>query len=113
MAIDEREVRRIARLAHLEYPRIKDRDGRWIESDEHLIDDGTLRKLAADITQILEHVRELESIDVSGVEPTSHGVPLPPLLREDEPRPGIDPEKLLEGAPSRTGDAVSVPKIVE
>jgi aspartyl-tRNA(Asn)/glutamyl-tRNA(Gln) amidotransferase subunit C len=113
MAIDGKEVRRIARLAHLEYPRLKDREGRWVEPDDHLIDDATLDKLAADITQILEHVRELESVDVEGIEPTSHGVPLLPRLREDEPHPGTDPEKLLEGAPSRTGDAVSVPKIVE
>ena len=113
MAIDEAEVRRIARLAHLEYPRVRDRDGRWVEPDEHLIDDETLRRLAADITQILEHVKELERVDVSSIDPTSHGVPLPPLMRADEPEEGIDPERLLEGVPSRAGDAVSVPKIVE
>ena len=113
MAIDEAEVRRIARLAHLEYPRVRDRDGRWVEPEEHLIDDATLKKLAADVTQILEHVKELEQLDVSSVEPTSHGVPLPPLMRPDEAEEGIDPERLLEGAPARAGDAVSVPKIVE
>jgi aspartyl-tRNA(Asn)/glutamyl-tRNA(Gln) amidotransferase subunit C len=114
MAIDEAEVRRIARLAHLEYPRVRDREGSWVEPDEHLIDDATLRKLAADITQILEHVKALSEVDVSNVEPTSHGVPLPPLFREDEPETErIDPERLLEGAPARSGGAVSVPKIVE
>ena len=104
MAIDREEVRRIARLAHLEYPR---------GSEEHLIDDETLAKLAADITQILEHVKELKELDVSNVEPTSHGVPLPPVMRDDAAVEGIDPERLLEGVPSRAGDAVSVPKIVE
>lgn len=113
MAIDEAEVRRIARLAHLEYPRVKDRTGAWVEPDEHLIDAETLRKLASDINQILEHVKQLEQVDVSNIEPTSHGVPLPPLFRADEAHEGIDPEKLLEGAPARAGEQVSVPKIVE
>jgi aspartyl-tRNA(Asn)/glutamyl-tRNA(Gln) amidotransferase subunit C len=113
MAIDKDEVRRIARLAHLEYPRVQGRDGRFEEPAEHLIEDATLERLAADLNQILDHVRELESLDTANVPPTSHPVPLASRMREDvagEPR---DPEDLLAAAPARVENAISVPRIVE
>lgn len=111
--MDRDEVRRIARLAHLEYPRVKDAGGKLVEPEEHLIDDQTLDRLAKDMDQILGYVRQLEELDVSEVEPTSHGVDLPPNMRQDVPEEGADPEALLEGAPARAEHAVSVPKIVE
>lgn len=111
--MDRDEVRRIARLAHLEYPRVRDDRGAWAEPEEHLIDDQTLDRLARDMDQILGYVRQLEEVDVSNVAPTSHGVDLPPNMREDAVEEGADPEALLQGAPARAEDAVSVPKIVE
>ncbi|MCK6550328.1 Asp-tRNA(Asn)/Glu-tRNA(Gln) amidotransferase subunit GatC [Myxococcota bacterium] len=113
MAIDRAEVRRIARLAHLEYPRVQAKDGTFVEPAEHLLDDAMLDKLAAELGQILDHVRELEAVDVEGVEPTSHGVPLPTMLREDTPGHVLTTDDALASAPARVGDGVAVPKIVE
>ena|SRR5438067_19436 len=113
MAISKEEVRRIARLAHLEYPRIQAKDGTFVEPADHLMDDAMLEKLATELGQVLDHVRQLDEVDVSNVEATSHGVPLPTRFREDVAGPGLATDKALAAAPERTGDAISVPKIVE
>lgn len=113
MPIDKEEVRRVARLAHLELPRVQDANGHWTEPSEHLIDDATLERLAKDMAQVLAYIDQLREVDVEGVEPTSHGVPLPTRLREDVGRDGLSADALLAATPARIGDAVAVPKIVE
>jgi aspartyl-tRNA(Asn)/glutamyl-tRNA(Gln) amidotransferase subunit C len=111
--ISKDEVRRIARLAHLEYPRVHQKDGTFGEPAEHLIDDTTLEAFARELRQILDYVQQLDEVNVEGVQPTSHGVPLPTKLRADEPGPVLPTERALAAAPQHTGDAISVPKIVE
>jgi aspartyl-tRNA(Asn)/glutamyl-tRNA(Gln) amidotransferase subunit C len=113
MPIDKEEVRRIARLAHLEYPRVQGKDGAWEEPAEHLIDDATIEKLAQDLGQILDHARLLDEVKVEGVEPMSHAVALPTAFRRDDPRESLDVERALAAAPARSGNAILVPKIVE
>lgn len=112
MGISKEEVRRVARLAHLEYPRVQ-QDGVWVEPEHHLIQGPELARLAEELGKILDHVRELEQVDTSGVEPTLHGVPLPTRFRDDLPVPTPGAERLLAAAPERIGDGVAVPKIVE
>jgi aspartyl-tRNA(Asn)/glutamyl-tRNA(Gln) amidotransferase subunit C len=77
------------------------------------LDDARVEAISTELGAILEHVRAIDGLDLSGVEPTSHGVPLPPLLRDDEPGPTLDTERALSGAPERSGGAFSVPKIIE
>lgn len=115
MAIDADEVLRIARLAHLEYPGSADQAGASAEPepDARLFDTATLEKLATDVDRILEHVRELASVDVEGVPATSHGFLARTHGRRDEPGPTLEPDEALRGAPARDGDAFSVPKVVE
>lgn len=113
MALSRDDVRHVARLAYLELPRVQDRSGAWVEPDEHLIDDATLDRLARELGKILEHVAELEQLDVTGVEPTSHGVPLPPRLREDRVEGELPRERALALAPKAAGDGFSVPKVIE
>lgn len=104
MAIDASEVLRIARLAHLEYP---------ASEDERLFDDAALGRYAADIDRILEHVRDLESVNVEGVERSAHGMPIPTRLRPDAADPALGTEKALAAAPAAEADAFRVPKVVE
>ena len=95
MTISKDTVLHVARLSYLE------------------IEEARLEPLIAELGAILDHVRSIAALDLAGVEPTSHGVPLPPLLREDSPGPTLDTERALEGAPERSGEAFSVPKIIE
>jgi aspartyl-tRNA(Asn)/glutamyl-tRNA(Gln) amidotransferase subunit C len=103
MGIDRAEVRRIARLAYLELP----------EGQERLYEDASLDKLAGELGSILDYVAQLDGLDLTGVEATSHGVPLPTSFRRDEVTDQLETERALAGAPERQGDAFAVPKIIE
>jgi aspartyl-tRNA(Asn)/glutamyl-tRNA(Gln) amidotransferase subunit C len=111
--IDRAEARRIARLAHLELPRVRAPDGRWSEPNEPLIDDATLDRIASDMNEILAYVAKLSEVDVSNVPPTNHGVTARPAFRADVVEAGASPDSLLEGVPRRSDHGVLVPKIVE
>ena len=62
--------------------------------------------------QILEYVEQLQAVDTSGLEPTSHSVPLVNVMRVDEARPGLPREDLLANAPLAEGGMFRVPKIL-
>jgi aspartyl-tRNA(Asn)/glutamyl-tRNA(Gln) amidotransferase subunit C len=113
MPIDRDEVRRIARLAQLEWPRVQGKDGEWREPDAHLLDEVALDALTRDLGKILDHVRSLEAVDVTGVEPTTSGMTLAPRTREDTPGPTLDTARALDQAPARVGDAFAVPRVLE
>jgi len=65
------------------------------------------------IPVILAYMNKLRSLDVTGIEPTSHGQPVYNVLRDDVPEPGLDAERVLANAPSRLGAAFKVPRIME
>jgi aspartyl-tRNA(Asn)/glutamyl-tRNA(Gln) amidotransferase subunit C len=71
------------------------------------------RRYTTQLSAILEAVEQLQALDVSGVEPTSHATLAESLLREDALRPSLPPEAALANAPARVGTAFAVPKILE
>jgi aspartyl-tRNA(Asn)/glutamyl-tRNA(Gln) amidotransferase subunit C len=52
-------------------------------------------------------------VDIAGVEPTSHAVPLVNVMREDEVEPSADHEAMMANAPERSGEFFRVPRIIE
>ena len=62
---------------------------------------------------ILGYVEKLKELDVSGIEPTSHAVPLSNVSRPDEARPSLTNEDALRNAPAKNNGLFIVPKIVE
>jgi aspartyl-tRNA(Asn)/glutamyl-tRNA(Gln) amidotransferase subunit C len=89
------EVKKLARLAHLE-----------LGEDE-------AARMTRELGGILAYVRQLEEVDVSNVPPTAH-VRLERLpLRPDEPRPSLPAELALREAPSVMQDGFAVPAFVE
>ncbi len=93
--IDKEQVRYVARLAHLS------------------LSEAEVDRLAHDLSSILDYVRKLEELDTSAIEPTAHAVPLATTLRDDAVKPGLPPERALQGAPEPLGGGFGVPKIVE
>ena len=96
MALSTEEVRHIASLARLR-----------LRPEEEA-------RLAGELSAILDYVRQLEDLDVAGVEPMTHalageGTP----LREDEVKESLPPEKALANAPAREGTCFRVPRIIE
>ena len=65
------------------------------------------------LEQVLQHVRELSELNVDGVEPTAHAMPVNNVFRADEARDCMDREKALANAPLERGGQIIVPKIIE
>ena len=70
-------------------------------------------KLSTQLGDILGYVKKLEELDVTGVDPMAHAVPLANVLRTDEVQPSIPQEAALANAPKQANGLFVVPKIVE
>lgn len=71
------------------------------------------QKLGAQLGQILGYIEKLKELDVSGVEPTAHAVPLVNVTRADELRPSLPHDEAMRNAPAQANGLFVVPKIVE
>lgn len=71
------------------------------------------QRLGGQVEAILGFVEQLERVDVSGIEPMAHAVPLVNVTRKDEIKPGLSQKDALRNAPSTAGGLFQVPKIVE
>jgi len=70
-------------------------------------------KLAAQLGGILGYIEKLNELDVTGVEPTAHAVPMVNVTRADEIRPSLPHAEALRNAPRQANGLFIVPKIVE
>jgi len=95
MAAAEIEIKYVAHLARL-----------------HLTPDEE-KKLGAQLGGILGYIEKLKELDVTGVEPTAHAVPLVNVTRPDEVRPSLPHDEALRNAPAQANGLFMVPKIVE
>jgi len=93
--ISRAEVERIASLARLS------------------LSDAESDRLAGELDTILEYVETLSEVEIEGVEPTAHVIPLATPLREDRAVAPMDPELAVANAPERSGSAFVVPKVIE
>jgi aspartyl-tRNA(Asn)/glutamyl-tRNA(Gln) amidotransferase subunit C len=97
MSLSLDEVRRIAALARL----------RLTPEEE--------QTFVGQLSAILDHVAELGTLDVSGVEPMTHALAASeaPARRPDTPEACLPPEEALANAPAREGTFFKVPRIIE
>jgi aspartyl-tRNA(Asn)/glutamyl-tRNA(Gln) amidotransferase subunit C len=93
--ISREEVERVASLARLS------------------LSDDEVEGMAHDLDAILGYVETLRELDTSGVEPTSHAIPLPTPMRDDTPVEPLPPELALANAPEASDSAFVVPKVLE
>ncbi len=89
--IDREQVLHVARLARLR------------------LTDDEVERMSGELSKILDHVERISELDLEGVEPTTHVVEVANALRADEPRPSLDREIALAGAPDRSEDGFLVP----
>ena len=88
------DVARVARLARLE-----------LGPDE-------LESFTAQLGAVLDHAADLDSLDLDGVEPTTHPLPLSNVLRPDEVGPTLDPDEVLAAAPAVEDGQFRVPPVL-
>jgi aspartyl-tRNA(Asn)/glutamyl-tRNA(Gln) amidotransferase subunit C len=70
-------------------------------------------RFSEQLAHVLGYVEKLKQLDVTGVEPTAHAVPLVNVTRPDEIRPSLPHEAALRNAPSAANGLFIVPKIIE
>lgn len=93
--ITRAEVAHLARLARLE-----------LTADE-------LDHYAEQLDVILQAVARVGEVATDDVPPTSHPIPLVNVFRDDVARPGLDRDRVLEGAPAHEDDRFRVPRILD
>jgi len=92
--MDRAEVKRIGSLARLD------------------LGEAETAEMCDQLTRILDYVAQLETLDTTGVEPTTHPVALGEAFRDDVARPSLDPEAALANAPATDGASFIVPRIL-
>ncbi len=74
--------------------------------------DAELDVFTGQLAKVLEHARDVEALDVGDVPPTAHPFPLVNVLRADEPRPTLDRDEVLAGAPVAEQGMFRVPPVL-
>lgn len=93
--VDAELVRQLARLARLK-----------LRGDE-------VQMFTRQLSEIVNYVEQLQSVDTAGVEPLAHPLPIRSIVREDVPSASFETEQALAAAPQRVGDFFRVPAVLE
>ena len=72
-----------------------------------------MERYGAQLGAILEHAESLRALDLGGVPPTAHPLPMLNALRADEVEEPLDREEVLAQAPDREGPYFRVPPFLE
>ena len=74
--------------------------------------DAELERYTEQLGAVLEHAEDVASLDLDGVPPTAHPLPLVNVLREDVVVEGVDRDEVLSQAPSVEDRRFRVPAIL-
>ena len=89
--IDRDQVLHVARLARLR------------------LTDEEVTRMSSELSTILDHIENINKLDLDDVEPTSHVVEVENVLRPDEPRESWPRERMLDLAPDPDEGGFRVP----
>jgi aspartyl-tRNA(Asn)/glutamyl-tRNA(Gln) amidotransferase subunit C len=95
MQVDDKVVRRIARLARI---RITDEEASMLQGE---------------LSGILDWVKQLDEVNTADVEPMTCVVPIKLEMRKDEVTDGGKADAIVAGAPATQDHYFVVPKVVE
>jgi aspartyl-tRNA(Asn)/glutamyl-tRNA(Gln) amidotransferase subunit C len=89
--LDRAQVLHVARLARLE------------------LSEAEVQRMAAELSNVLDHFEQIRELDLEGVPPTSHVVDVAGVVRPDEPEPCLPREVVLAAAPEPVQSGFGVP----
>ena len=92
--ISPEQVRHVAKLARL------------------ALSDRQIGTFTSQLESILEYVAKLDEVDMTGVDPRTHALPLHNVLRDDVVEPSLPVEQVLSNAPESDGPFFKVPKVI-
>lgn len=93
--ISKEEVKHVAKLARL------------------AITEEESEKFAGQLGAIIQFAEQLNELDASDVEPTTHALHMVNVLREDEPEAGLDRDLMMKNVKEHEAGQVKVPSILE
>ncbi|MFA4947224.1 MAG: Asp-tRNA(Asn)/Glu-tRNA(Gln) amidotransferase subunit GatC [Candidatus Krumholzibacteriia bacterium] len=70
-------------------------------------------KLREQLARIIEFVKQLQTIDTAGYETRAYVGEFEPALREDETKPCLPREEVLDAAPQKEREFFGVPPVIE
>ena len=76
------------------------------------LNDDELDRFTHQLADILEHARDMESLDLDDVEPMARPIPLVNVFRADVPGVPLDRDEVLRAAPSADDGRFRVPSIL-
>ena len=94
-ALTRADVEHVARLARL------------------ALTDDEIERLTGDLAAVLAHAADVAALDLDGVPPTAHPLPLRNVLRADVVRPTLDRGEVLAAAPATEDGRFRVPRIMD
>lgn len=63
--------------------------------------------------RILDHVEQMNKLDISGIEPTAHAITVFDVIREDVVTESLPKQVILENAPHNANGLFIVPKVLD
>ncbi|WP_026486623.1 Asp-tRNA(Asn)/Glu-tRNA(Gln) amidotransferase subunit GatC [Caldanaerobius polysaccharolyticus] len=93
--IDRETVLHVARLARLKL------------SEEEI------ERMSVELGNILDYINKLSELDIEGVEPTAHILPVKNVFREDVVCKSLDKDKVLMNTQYQEDGCFKVPNIIE
>ena len=94
MPVTEQEVKQIAALAKLK------------------LTDQEKDRMVHDLNEVLAHMRQLNSVDTTDVEPLNQVIESNSFFRNDVVTTGVDQQEALKNAPDRNQEFFNVPKVI-
>jgi len=90
------------------------------EEVEHIADlaklalsDEEIARYQEQLSAILEHFDQLQELETEEIPPTATVLPLRSVMRDDEARPPLERERVLENAPDAEDGCFWVPAVLE
>ena len=65
------------------------------------------------LDSVLEHVEQINKLDLTGIEPMAHAIPVFDVVRNDEVDEGLSKEEILKSAPHDANGLFMVPKVLD
>lgn len=72
-----------------------------------------LEHFTGQLDRILEYVHKLKTVDVEGLEPTTHVLQMKNIYREDCVKKSLSVKDAMKNAPDKKGNLFKVRKIIE
>jgi aspartyl-tRNA(Asn)/glutamyl-tRNA(Gln) amidotransferase subunit C len=63
--------------------------------------------------RILDHVEQMNKLDISGIEPTAHAITVFDVIREDAVTESLPKPTILDNAPHNANGLFLVPKVLD